>query len=677
MEVKGQTIILEAGDEVTIKAREREEPQPAPDPVPTDGRLSFEQLLYEFNDILVTRGYNSVQGGMQVYDYMSWAYDFAKRQYDGDVWMFVPSTYPLVYDYRGDDMIGAAVGYNAMQAFLMASILAELVPDKGKYTNTQTLLYGLAYSLGGGVAYPMYNGKALKADPYAMRDAAGIMYAICRSDESIAQNIGVYREELGGHEIPASAWGDLGYKNHKIVIDGWVKGYEVEEVGYAINLKQFIPDAPGPRVEGTTVCDLPLPWYQGQPEEQFDLDTQNYKIDEEVYCRVVDHFNMMSMTPLEVWAGYSQEKKNILINTAAIPICSKNYMFCRKNVQFDGKVYKTYDGVTYADYFTFSETNEYTGLVLDGPFSNLQGIYRFNAVNPNGREMFIDNVSEMADNMRWSLMDPNYGRCRPGCVCTHDGGERDPEHGAPANELYNIDLSAIVADTIQEREDLLREDGFAADSPRSYVSGHSAQIWCIALMLCQMKECEEQKEWITKAYQYSVCRVIGRYHWMSDVIYGRMIGAMTLPIINAMSGMHDGYEEMKAFVLKPEPQGDYSARIIIRNETGQPIESTGEIRLYVRDHIGIDANLPGWVAQGAAYTFEVGDSMYDTTLLVHGDDVPPVDFDGEAVNEVRFYDYRHYNNIDAGFYASLDLDDPECCNRIEAGATYVIRITTI
>ena len=51
MEVKGQTIILDAGEEVTIKAREREEPQPAPEPVPTDGRLSFEQLLYEFNGI--------------------------------------------------------------------------------------------------------------------------------------------------------------------------------------------------------------------------------------------------------------------------------------------------------------------------------------------------------------------------------------------------------------------------------------------------------------------------------------------------------------------------------------------------------------------------------------------------------------------------------------------------
>ena len=115
----------------------------------------------------------------------------------------------------------------------------------------------------------------------------------------------------------------------------------------------------------------------------------------------------------------------------------------------------------------------------------------------------------------------------------------------------------------------------------------------------------------------------------------------------------------------------------MRNETGQPIESTGEIRLYVRDHIGIDANLPGWVAQGAAYTFEVGDSMYDTTLLVHGDDVPPVDFEGKAVNEVRFYDYRHYNNIDAGYNAVLDVDDPECCSVIENGATYVIMITTI
>ena len=130
MKIEGQTIILEAGEEVTIKAREKEvEPTPAPpsDEPKEDGRLDLWDLLGRFNSVLTSRGYNAVNISMDVFDYMSWAYDFTKRQYESDTWIFKPETYPLLYDYRGKDTTDDGTAYNALQAWLMASILAELV----------------------------------------------------------------------------------------------------------------------------------------------------------------------------------------------------------------------------------------------------------------------------------------------------------------------------------------------------------------------------------------------------------------------------------------------------------------------------------------------------------------------------------------------------------------------
>ena len=124
---------------------------------------------------------------------------------------------------------------------------------------------------------------------------------------------------------------------------------------------------------------------------------------------------------------------------------------------------------------------------------------------------------------------------------------------------------------------------------------------------------------------------------------------------------------------------DWSVKLIIKNQTSKPIQSTGEIRLYVDDHIGMNTYLPGaCVTAGALYTWNVGESSYDTTILVNGDDVPPTDYVGAVVNDVRFYDYRHWNNIDAGFKATLDTTDSRCDKVIkEGGATYVIKIENL
>ena len=122
---ESKIIKLQPGESVTIVCDEKEAVQTTPTPpnsggeIDTDGRMSFGDMLAKFNEVLAWRGYKGVTQGMAVYDYLSWACDFASRQYDGDVWMFLPSTYPLLYDYRGTDETDIDTGYNAMQSWMM------------------------------------------------------------------------------------------------------------------------------------------------------------------------------------------------------------------------------------------------------------------------------------------------------------------------------------------------------------------------------------------------------------------------------------------------------------------------------------------------------------------------------------------------------------------------------
>lgn len=180
--------------------------EPTPEPQPVTGRLSFQELIDKFNQVLVSHNYNIITSDLKVYNYLGWAFDFTNRQYNNNEWMFRPESYPLVYDYRGEDISDDGTAYNALHSWLMASILSELVPDSGTITNTQTELFKLAYEIGGGFSYPLYNNKAFKADPYSMREAASVMYAICRGDYNISLMIETYRKELGGKAIQASSW---------------------------------------------------------------------------------------------------------------------------------------------------------------------------------------------------------------------------------------------------------------------------------------------------------------------------------------------------------------------------------------------------------------------------------------------------------------------------------------
>lgn len=671
MKLEGNKIILDAGESVTIEVREKDV-----QPAPAEGRMTLQELLDCFNPILVSRGYKVVAEGMAVRNYLGWACGLAQRYYDGDEWMFRAENYCLVFDYRGKDTGGSKTAYNGMQAWLIASILSELVPDSGATTNTQTELFRKAYEIGGGRSYPLYNRNAFKADPYAMREAASVMYAICRGDSNIASQIGKYRSELGGKLIPASSWDGLGYKNTMLTDERGRRGYRMDHLGYCVNTELFLPDAPAPRVLGTTVCEMPWPWEQGQPKDQFSQATGNYIVDEQINNFFVSFYNMMSQTPLSEWEEYSLDKKCRMINVGAVPPCTFTYWFCKKNIMFDGIRHKAYGTNPGHDYYCFSEVSENTGLALEGPFSDLQGIYRYNTMGD--RERCLDTIATIFDNFRFPTEDPNYGRCRPGCKVSRTVESVNPTPGAPENEVYNVDLCVMVSDDEAGKKKRQGQDGFASDSPRSYVSGHSAQIWGMALMLTQMNSSGNCREWVSKAFDYSVNRSIGRYHWNSDCVYGRLFGALALPIINAMSGLN--LDPIKNYVLNPTPQpaptGNWGAKVIIKNQTGKDIPSTGQVRLYVAGHIGVNVYMPNAVSLGKAVTIPPGEYAYDATCVGNGFEIND-SYDGKTLEEGRVYDERHYNNKDwtPPTNVVIDTGDKRCSPVLrKAGATYVLRV---
>ena len=678
----GACLVMVKGEDGDI------EPGPEPEPDPFHNRIRLNDLIAEMNTELAEFGFKSIPTDGKLYNYLSKAWDKADAEWQKtDSWMFSPETYKDLINLRGDDMSYMDVAYNSMHAWLMAMQLAELVPTRGTANmNMQTKLFGLAYELGGGRAVPLY-GLHIHADPMIARFAAGGCYVMTRCRYSFG-DMDAMRNEIGGLLINASDWSGLGYKG---------SDRQMLAVGYLVNSDIIIPSAAGPYADG--YADRVKPYDQGQPKEQFCLDgatknwyKDNYKFDLSVDDYAVTYFNMGAQTGLDTWLGYTAEEKQRIIEAVAAPRATDNYFFGKKLIKFDG----IHDGsraglFTNYTYFWFSEAAQKGDEVYEiaGPFADLYSkMFSGSGYGtPSDAMKFFDDVMEIADNSRFPTFHNQYGRRRP---CGGTSGDsysaRSPINGDPLNALYNIDVCCIFADSQEQVDKWSQEDGFVCEKPKSYPSGHAAMTWTVALMLGQMTGDESRlQQYERAAYQVGVNRTVARYHWQSDVIYGRLFGTMILPIINAMYGLRDRYENTKAVINSaepaPQPQGDWSAKIIIKNHTGNNIQSTGEIRLYVGNHeYGINTYLPGASASaGALYTFKTGENNFsDLDVHCEGNGFTLNDsFDGMALDsEARFYDQRHYNNKDCGFACTLDTSDSRCDKVLKkSGGTYILKIT--
>lgn len=435
-------------------------------------RKTFAELIEEFNTVLDT----DIDSSMDVYKYLNEGFEYADGQWkDTGSRLFSKDTYPEVFDYHGDDKTYYDKAYDAMQSWLMAMFLSEIVPTKGGQTNKQTELFAKAYALGGGASVPLYGtfdeqtgnmtgGLNIHADPMIARYVAGAVYAIVRGRKE-AYTIAKYREELRGSLIPATEirhierndqneivvsirknWYDLLYNNEDEDVESGTddKSVPMSYLGYLVNAGAFLPGAPGPWM-GSYSSPQPnlesLFYGSGNTQKWKD---NNYKVDVRIDKEVTDNYVAYDKNNKKFSiATRDKEKALRLVESAVIGRSTDFCYFGRKRVKYIGTLAPMLpltgnDRKTYYLH-RFEETDESASNdnVFDvaGPFSEFQkvmfsgdgSVYGATGYTTNeGVEVkqsvtlytktahmeFFLCITDIADNSRFPLF-TRYKRLRP------------------------------------------------------------------------------------------------------------------------------------------------------------------------------------------------------------------------------------------------------------------------
>ena len=655
-------------------------------PKPSTG-ITFDEIMDVMNTVLAENGFNEISydSTPNTYDYLKEMYDFALAEWDDtDSKLFSKETYPEIYDYRGDNTEYNEVARTAMLTWVIAMCLTELAPNSGGLTNAQTQYFHKAYNLAGGRNIPLYGDYDMHSDVMIARYAAGAVYALNRGKYTF-NDIENLRSEIGSSSIDASEWAELGYYSPD--------GKSIGEIGYIVNSDAIIPSGPGPYTVDSDP-NRPKPFEEGQPDSQFYMEEHNedwylynYKKDVEIDNYIVNNYNMGSYTynpdsGYGEWETYDKDKRLTLIHATVMPFATDHYFFGSRRVKFTGVGYDSkYDFWKYNFDLTNEPTSDENVYDVTGPFAEFEGKLFYGGYGVTPTMEFIQNVMDMADNSRYPTYHTEYGRRRPLGGVTPGSARAGEINGHPLNGLLNGSIGRFFADSEEGYEKYSDCDDFPHDGPRTYPSGHAAMTWTDAMLFAQMfGDKDKAVEFMKAAYKIGVGRTIGRYHWTSDTLYGRLFATFILPLINAMNGgdFQNQYENAKN-TLTNDVEGDWEVKLYINNQTGEPIDSTGEIRLYVDNHIGINTYLPGASSTaGPLYTFNVGMNDFsnlDVHCILNGDNYMSDEYNGKEINEIRFYDYRHWNSTDCGWNVTLDDGSDTTINK--SGATYILKIENL
>ena len=149
---------------------------------------------------------------------------------------------------------------------------------------------------------------------------------------------------------------------------------------------------------------------------------------------------------------------------------------------------------------------------------------------------------------------PEYGRLRPGC-----SWEREAQKHSTTDDCLNVLADFYIEDgdgnptgyydqagnwvqpekvkSPQDYEEMQKNELYA----NSYPSGHSSGSWCAGMSLIEMYP-QKADAILREMILFSTNRSIARYHWMSDVIQGRIVGSA----MNAVCHAASDYDELMA-----------------------------------------------------------------------------------------------------------------------------------
>jgi len=270
-----------------------------------------------------------------------------------------------------------------------------------------------------------------------------------------------------------------------------------------LDLKDFMPSAPGPYISS----------YSNRYEKPADAKNTE-KIDKKIHEYISQYYNLDTK---------DAEKRQATIQAIADKEHKAPHLFGKERT-----VYGAANG-----YMTFQPVFGKHNLGITIP--------------ENGAIAALVNAVGMpCSNNRKSLLNPNYGRRRPG------QGEYDPSANTISEQRARVNYAIEEGDGhttgyYNQNGDYVSSDGTHIGDygtyfqsqlyANSYPSGHSAYIWGVALILMEVMP-DKAAEIMKAANQFAINRTIARYHWTSDTIMGRVIGSTFIPVLHATSNLN-------------------------------------------------------------------------------------------------------------------------------------------
>lgn len=449
----------------------------------------FERLLKDFESIV------KVERDTLTYNYLKTLYDeaceqiFRRGSLHGLPLFIKAELFPsLALDGDQGDRDHAA---ELLISSMMASHLAELLPTK------RTALMKTAYESSIFTRYSNVFGWQREFDPNNIRVAASMLYAAMRG--TIRPDTEKMREEVGGKRYDR--------KLSELVSDSRTN---VAPDAFFTDLLSFMPTAPGPYAPG--YAERTDETYPDEERDAFD----NLKTDRDVHEMIVSQYNL----------GGSFEQA--VVQAIADKEGDMHHIF--------GESRKT-------EHYTFEPVFGMTVLGCD--------------INPDGPlAALASQMWSAGASARGILQSGNqYGRLRPGCSWSQEAlknsftddrrnvlvdievEDNDGCKDTP-NTFGHYDENGLWVYTKAEADQYAEQQKNLLYA-NSYPSGHSGGITAVASLLCELFPMSADKI-MQRAIQYSLNRNIARYHWTSDVINGRVVGAIQAPVCRAASD----YDEM-------------------------------------------------------------------------------------------------------------------------------------
>lgn len=475
-------------------------PEPAPEPEPKhDDRL--DEILMEFKDIVY------VPRESLTYAFMSTALDelitqwHEHRSLNGLPVLMRKELYQAIYDYYNEnETLPTDLAYDTMTGFMVALMLGGLRPQD------RTEIMKRGYEFGGYTKEADIYGYAWDEDPTNLRVFAATVLAAMLGKKR--PNTEAMMVECGGIMYT---------KTLDELADG--KRDCVGRDDFFIDFREFMPTAPGPYAPGYT--ERPDVTYPHEEKEA----NGNLKTDLDIHRYVCETFNLGDTLFFQRTVQAIADKEGEM-----------THLFGETHTVDDPR----YGMMRFAP--VFGRLNIGKTIATDGHIARLCAATQAASNSARG-------ILQTA-----TLSPKQYGRLRPGCSWQQEARKHSATH-----DRLNVLANFYIEDgdgcptgyydgtgrwvhpeqcaSPEQYEEMCKNNLYA----NSYPSGHASGIMGVALALIELMP-EKADAILAAAFDFSQSRSITRYHWMSDILNGLVVGCCQYFVSRAASDFSDMLE---------------------------------------------------------------------------------------------------------------------------------------